>query len=113
MLDEREEQEDSQESPWFANQTIHNACATVALLNIVMNAPDVDLGPQLESFRESTRDLSTALRGHRLSSNEFIRSTHNSFSRRMDHLNADLALEDEARAPKAKKSRAKAAAKKR
>ncbi|KAI6779638.1 Ubiquitin carboxyl-terminal hydrolase isozyme L5-like protein [Emericellopsis cladophorae] len=98
MLDEREEQEDSEESPWFANQTIHNACATVALLNIVMNAPDVDLGPQLESFRESTRDLSTALRGHRLSSNEFIRN---------------LSLENEARAPKAKKSRAKAAPKKR
>ncbi|KAG9250178.1 uncharacterized protein F5Z01DRAFT_425705 [Emericellopsis atlantica] len=113
MLDEREEQEDSEESPWFANQTIHNACATVALLNIVMNAPDVDLGPQLESFRESTRELSTALRGHRLSSNKFIRSTHNSFSRRMDHLNADLSLENESRASKTKKSRTKAAPKKR
>jgi ubiquitin carboxyl-terminal hydrolase L5 len=78
-----------------------------------MNAPNIDLGPQLESFRESTKDLSTALRGHRLSSNVFIRSIHNSFARRMDHLNADLSLENEAKAPRAKKSRTKAGTKKR
>ncbi|KAK5995753.1 Ubiquitin carboxyl-terminal hydrolase 2 [Cladobotryum mycophilum] len=83
-------------SLWFANQTTNNACATVALLNIVMNANGVELGHKLREFRESTKDLSTTLRGHQLSKNSFIRAIHNSFTRRMDHLNADLALENEA-----------------
>lgn len=77
-----------------------------------MNAPQVELGDQLKEFRESTRELSTALRGHRLSSNTFIRSIHNSFTRRLDHLNADLSLENEASEPKSKKSRTRVTPKK-
>ncbi|KOS18083.1 Ubiquitin carboxyl-terminal hydrolase isozyme L5 [Escovopsis weberi] len=90
------EGDDDTGSLWFANQTTHNSCATVALLNIVMNAGQVELGSELAAFKASTRDLGTALRGHELSRNKFIRTIHNSFTRRMDHLNADLALEDEA-----------------
>lgn len=82
------------------------------MLNIVMNADDVELGNQLKEFKESTRDLSTPLRGHRLSSNPFIRSIHNSFTRRMDHLNADLCLENEASEPKPKKSKTRTGDKK-
>lgn len=70
-----------------------------------MNAPEAELGNQLKEFKESTRGLDTALRGHRLGSNTFIRSIHNSFTRRMDQLNADLALENEASEPKTKKSK--------
>jgi ubiquitin carboxyl-terminal hydrolase L5 len=76
-------------------QTTNNACATVAMLNIVMNAEGIDLGDKLQAFKESTKDLSTALRGHQISKNRFIRTIHNSFTRRMDHLNADLFLENE------------------
>lgn len=76
-------------------QTTNNACATVALLNIVMNADNLDLGERLQSFKESTKDLCTALRGHSISSNKFIRKIHNSFTRRMDQLNADLCLEND------------------
>jgi hypothetical protein len=60
-----------------------------------MNA-DVQLGPRLQDFKESTKDLSPALRGYRLSTDTFIRSIHNSFAQRMDMLNADLNLEDQA-----------------
>lgn len=76
-------------------QTTNNACATVALLNIIMNAEGIDLGDKLRAFKESTKDLNTALRGHQISQNNFIRTIHNSFTRRMDHLNADLFLENE------------------
>lgn len=93
-------------------QTTQNACATVALLNIVMNAPEVELGDQLKEFKKSTKDLHTALRGHHLASNIFIRSIHNSFARRMDHLHADLALENEASKPKSKRSKTRAPSKK-
>ncbi|OAR00631.1 hypothetical protein LLEC1_02006 [Akanthomyces lecanii] len=81
---------------WFANQTTSNACATVALLNIVMNHADIDLGGELEAFKEATAEMSTAVRGYELGRNRFIRKTHNSFARRMDCLNADLFLENEA-----------------
>ncbi|OLN94190.1 Ubiquitin carboxyl-terminal hydrolase 2-like protein 1 [Colletotrichum chlorophyti] len=90
---------------WFANQTVDNACATLALTNILMNSSDIDLGANLQDFKDSTMHLSTPLRGHALSSNTFIRSVHNSFTRRMDHLNADLFLEGEALQSKKKKRR--------
>ncbi|KAM0427212.1 hypothetical protein ACHAPT_007640 [Fusarium lateritium] len=94
---------------WFANQTIDNACATVAMLNIVMNADGLDLGDRLREFKESTMDLNTALRGRQLSKNTFIRTIHNSFTRRMDHLNADLCLENEVSDAKTTKPRKRAA----
>ncbi|KAG5984882.1 hypothetical protein E4U55_002810 [Claviceps digitariae] len=60
-----------------------------------MNAPDIELGQQLADFKEATKDLDTSLRGHRIGCNKFIRSIHNSFTRRMDHLNVDLCLEND------------------
>ncbi|KAL7917012.1 cysteine proteinase [Trichoderma austrokoningii] len=97
--------EDETGSLWFANQTTSNACATFALLNIVMNAPHVELGDQLREFKEATRNLSTVLRGHEVSNNKFMRSIHNSFTRRMDHLNADLWLENAVSDTKSKKAK--------
>ncbi|TDZ15211.1 Ubiquitin carboxyl-terminal hydrolase isozyme L5 [Colletotrichum sidae] len=91
---------------WFANQTTANACATVAMANIIMNSDGLELGSKLLEFKVATQNLSTPLRGHALSSNMFIRSVHNSFTRRMDHLNVDLYLEGEATDAKKNKRRA-------
>ncbi|KAL7790334.1 hypothetical protein V8C37DRAFT_384774 [Trichoderma ceciliae] len=99
------EGEDETGSLWFANQTTSNACATFALLNIVMNAPDVELGDQLREFKLATRNLNTVLRGHEVSNNKFMRSIHNSFTRRMDHLNADLWLENAVSDTRSKRSK--------
>lgn len=76
-------------------QTTPNSCASVALLNIIMNAEHVALGEQLQAFKESTKDLSSPLRGHRIGASGFIRAAHNSFVRRMDMLEADLCLANE------------------
>ncbi|TAQ84598.1 hypothetical protein B7494_g7083 [Chlorociboria aeruginascens] len=81
---------------WFANQTINNACATIALLNICMNVPEIDLGNAIQTFKEATLPLKPAYRGQRLGCDDFIRMVHNSFARRMDILSADLALSNEA-----------------
>lgn len=84
QTDEPDEKDESTNSPnhvWFANQTTKNACATIALLNIIMNAQGIDLGDALSKFKESTSELRPAYRGRQLSSNEFIRNIHNSFSR--------------------------------
>ncbi|PHH81267.1 hypothetical protein CDD82_1167 [Ophiocordyceps australis] len=82
-------------SIWFANQTTNNSCASVALLNIVMNTDQVQLGPELQAFKQSTQHLSSPMRGHTIGANMFIRTAHNSFARRMDQLNADLCLASE------------------
>ncbi|KAI9643457.1 hypothetical protein NHQ30_008076 [Ciborinia camelliae] len=96
--DDSDDEEEPPKCPnhvWFANQTTHNACATIALLNIVMNIPDLDLGDNISSFKDDTQFLKPAYRGKKLSQNEYIRNLHNSFARRMDILNADLALSNE------------------
>ncbi|TGO18740.1 hypothetical protein BTUL_0008g01250 [Botrytis tulipae] len=104
--DDSEDEETPRKCPnhiWFANQTTHSACATIALLNIVMNVPNLDLGDGIRGFKEDTQFLKPAYRGQKLSQNEFIRNIHNSFARRMDILNADLAISNEVSAWKKKR----------
>lgn len=66
---------------FFANQTIQNACATQAMLSIVLNAPDVrDVGAELRQFREFTADMDPGMKGMVLSNSERIRTAHNAFA---------------------------------
>lgn len=82
---------------WFANQvssqpsisqrpadvvckTSTFSCATVALMNVINNRPDVQLGDTLEHFRSSTKDLSSKDRGLALDDFEHVRKAHNSFA---------------------------------
>jgi ubiquitin carboxyl-terminal hydrolase L5 len=62
-------------------QTTSNACASIALLNIMMNIKGLDLGPILESLKDFTWTLTPALRGYSVCNHDFIRQVHNSFSR--------------------------------
>ena len=98
----KEEDPDTQESScpehvWFANQvrlttvlqahilmvekTVNNACASVALLNIVNNIPCVELGEHLQRFKAFTRDFSPSLRGDAIANFDFVKRIHNSFAR--------------------------------
>lgn len=93
-----EDDEDTEEAPsslWFANQTMANGCATVALLNILMNSPEVQLGEKLSEFKRTTRDLPSFQRGYRLESDANMRTIHNAYARRLELLNADLLLSNE------------------
>ncbi|ETS85517.1 hypothetical protein PFICI_03542 [Pestalotiopsis fici W106-1] len=85
-----EERHDCPDGLWFANQTNANSCATVALLNIAMNIPNSQYGPELRRFKEETTALSSWDRGNALDSNDFIRCIHNSVARRTQLLNEDL-----------------------
>ena len=93
-------------------KTTDNACATIALLNIVMNGEGIELGEKLEEFKKATQDLSPPIRGHALSANTFIRTIHNSLARRLDLLNADLALSNEFDESKKKRGKSTARGKK-
>lgn len=62
-------------------QTVHNACASVALLNIVNNIPDIQLGENLQAFKEFTKDFTPALRGDAIANFQFVKEIHNSFAR--------------------------------
>jgi len=66
---------------WFAKQVIVNACATQALLNLLMNAEGVNLGDELTRIKEFTQGLSPEMRGETLGSSEKLRESHNAFAR--------------------------------
>lgn len=68
---------------YFAQQVITNACASQAIINLLLNLSnsDVKLGTTLENFKGFTSGFDPSLRGLTLSNSEEIRKLHNSFSR--------------------------------
>src|SRR5206468_4292951 len=82
-------------------------CATLALLNIVLNATGVDIGEHLRQFKAFTADFTPYARGEALSSFDFVKRIHNSFATKMDMLENDKNLASKA-ATRHKKKRGSA-----
>ncbi|CAN8070495.1 unnamed protein product [Agarophyton chilense] len=68
------------ESLFFANQTITNACATQALLSIVMNTSCLSIGEELSRFKDFSNGMDSMTKGMVVSNSEVIRAAHNSFA---------------------------------
>ncbi|CAG8466804.1 11389_t:CDS:10 [Ambispora gerdemannii] len=66
---------------YFANQVIDNACATQALLNIVLNCNQIEIGNDLNQFKNFTRDFKPPLKGLAMTNTNKFRENHNRFVR--------------------------------
>lgn len=75
------------EGLFFAHQVATNACATQAILSVVLNSKSIDLGPTLSEFRDFTSSFPPSLKGEAISSSEPIKKAHNAFSRTDAFLN--------------------------
>ncbi|KAH6904854.1 ubiquitin C-terminal hydrolase [Coprinopsis sp. MPI-PUGE-AT-0042] len=80
------------ENVWFANQLSDDACATHAILNVVLNCPEIDIGTDLSQFKQETAHMSPVMRGLAVTNVPMFRRVHNSLARPADIRGAMSAL---------------------
>jgi ubiquitin carboxyl-terminal hydrolase L5 len=68
---------------FFAHQVTTNACATQALLSVVLNASlsEPELGPVLSEFKSFAAEFPPHLKGVAISGSQEIKTAHNAFAR--------------------------------
>lgn len=60
---------------------ITNACATQAILGVLLNADGIEIGKKLTEFREFTQAFDAEMKGEAISNSDMIKEAHNSFAR--------------------------------
>eukprot|EP00462_Mataza_sp_D1_P008567 CAMPEP_0175152516 /NCGR_PEP_ID=MMETSP0087-20121206/19158_1 /TAXON_ID=136419 /ORGANISM="Unknown Unknown, Strain D1" /LENGTH=311 /DNA_ID=CAMNT_0016438959 /DNA_START=11 /DNA_END=946 /DNA_ORIENTATION=+ len=72
--------EDMGTEVFFAKQVINNACATQAIINVLMNRPEIELGEEVSSFKSFAKELPPDMRGLAIGNSSKFRNAHNSFA---------------------------------
>ncbi|KAI7897158.1 uncharacterized protein EV154DRAFT_490660 [Mucor mucedo] len=67
-------------SVYFSNQIVHDAYAMHALLNILLNCATIDVGKELNNFKQFTHDFTPALKGLTLTNSHVFRQAYNNLS---------------------------------
>ena len=80
-VDDRPIIDPSDTSVYFARQVVNNACATQAILSVLLNAEQVRLGESLDSFKSFTYELDSESRGIEIGNSDLLREVHNRFAR--------------------------------
>ncbi|CAG8481402.1 9487_t:CDS:10 [Funneliformis caledonium] len=89
---------DNPKNVYFANQVVDNACATLAVLNIALNSPQLEIGDDLKEFKEFTKDFPPPVKGFTITNHPSFRLIHNSMSR---HPEEALVVEEASGKPSA------------
>ncbi|GAB66446.1 ubiquitin C-terminal hydrolase family 1, partial [Plasmodium cynomolgi strain B] len=66
------------ENLFFAKQVIPNACATQAILSIVLNK-EVELNEEIKNIKSFSNNFDSSMKGLTLSNCNFLRNIHNSY----------------------------------
>ncbi|KAN0090706.1 hypothetical protein V8E55_004272 [Tylopilus felleus] len=65
---------------FFAQQTVNNACATIAVINALGNIPSLPSGPQLAELMTFTTGMDPQTCGMAVTSADWLRQAHNALS---------------------------------
>ena len=68
----------------FYLQIINSACATQAIVSVLLNSSGITLSDDLKKLKEFAKDLPPELKGLAIANCESIRMTSNSFARSED-----------------------------
>ncbi|PVV04002.1 hypothetical protein BB560_001492 [Smittium megazygosporum] len=82
IIDPNLESENSKDQDiLFIKQVIPNSCATQAIVSVLINSENIELGENLSHFKEFVLPLPSDMRGLVLANHEQIKLAHNSFSK--------------------------------
>jgi ubiquitin carboxyl-terminal hydrolase L5 len=71
--------EQSEKDLFFAQQVIQDACASQAILSILLNIDNYPLPEELKQYKEFAKDLPYDMRGEAINNLTSLRNAHNSF----------------------------------
>ncbi|KAG8198763.1 hypothetical protein JTE90_023525 [Oedothorax gibbosus] len=75
------EDEETVNSIFFAQQVVPNSCATHALLSVLLNCPQIFLGPTLARLKEHTANMNPENKGYAIGNTPELARAHNSHAK--------------------------------